>query len=108
MNEICFLFLSCPSLTTGYICYKHHVSRKVASSPAANVEHAVAGHLDKSPDTTNMMQTVCLNLQASTKLSTAASLPVVTAVQKLAGFSVATFDAAAQKSVSCCILPSPT
>ena len=38
-------------------------------------------------------------VQASTQISTAAMVPVVTAVQKLAGFSVATFDAAAQSTV---------
>lgn len=48
------------------------------------------------------MQPACSNLQVSTKLSTAAVLPVVTAVQKLTDFTVATFDAPAQKTVSCC------
>lgn len=37
--------------------------------------------------------------QVSNQISTAARVPVVTAVQRLAGFSVATFDAAAQSAV---------
>ena len=42
----------------------------------------------------------CLHVaQVSDQISTAARVPVVTAVQRLAGFSVATFDAAAQSAV---------
>ena len=41
-------------------------------------------------------------VQASTVLSSADEVPMVTAYHKLGGFSVATFDAAAQNTVRPC------
>ena len=53
-------------------------------------------HIAKS---TENIHACLFDMQVSDQNSTAAMVPVVTAVQRLAGFSVATFDAAAQSAV---------